>query len=81
MARLSPTDEPAVYTGGVLGLFAAVVVLAAQFGWIHWSPSQTVAVAAVATIVLPWVQGLITRQWVRPVWHSVPKTKADRSSE
>lgn len=73
LARLNPVDEPALFTGGALGLFAAIVTVAAAFGWIHWSAAQLTAVSGVAVIVLPVVQGLITRQFVRPVARSVPK--------
>lgn len=69
---LNPADEPAVYTGGVLGVFAAGVTVASAFGWIHWSAEQQVAVASLAVIVLPVLQGLITRQFVRPRARSVP---------
>lgn len=73
LARLNPVDEPAVFTGGAMGLFAALVTVAAAFGWIHWSGAQLTAVLGVAVIVVPVMQGLITRQFVRPVARSVPK--------
>lgn len=68
----TPADEPAVYTGGAMALFAAAVTAATAFGLIHWTPEQQVAAAGVAIIVLPALQGLITRQWVRPAGKSIP---------
>jgi hypothetical protein len=64
--------EPAVVTGGVMGGVAAVVTLLTEFGVIHLSAEQAAAVAAVAVVVLPILQGLVTRQWVRPAALSRP---------
>lgn len=77
MARgMGPADEPAVYTGGVIAGFSALVTLLSAFGVIRLSTEQMAALAAFAVIVLPWLQGLITRQWVRPVAHSLPKRES-----
>lgn len=58
--------EPAAVTGGLMALFAAVISAAHAFDWIDWSPEQSGSVAAIAVIVLPVIQGLITRRYVRP---------------
>jgi hypothetical protein len=64
--------EPAVTTGVLVTLFSAVISAAHAFDWIDWSPEESGAVAAVAVIILPVIQGLITRRWVRPAALSVP---------
>lgn len=72
-ANLSLMDrEPAVATAGLVAAFAALVTCAHAFHWIDWSPEQSGSVAGVAVIILPVIQGLITRRWVRPVALSVP---------
>lgn len=64
--------EPALVTGGAMALFAALVTVCHAFDFIDWSPEQSGAVAAVAVIILPAVQGWITRRYVRPVKTSIP---------
>lgn len=64
--------EPAVTTGALMAAFAALVTCAHAFHWVDWSPEQSGSVAGAAVIILPFIQGLITRRWVRPAVLSVP---------
>lgn len=74
-----PADEPAVYTGAAMALFAATIAAASAFGLIDWTPEQQAAAAGLAIIVLPALQGLITRQWVRPAGKSIPVAQSPSS--
>lgn len=75
MANSLMDREPAAVTAGLMSLFAAVVTMAHAYGWIDWTPEQSGSVAAVMVIVLPVVQGMITRRYVRPVARSVPRPR------
>ena len=66
MSLPKPADEPAVYTGAAMALFAATIAAATAFDLINWTDEQAAAAAGLAMIVLPALQGLITRQWVTP---------------
>ena len=59
--------EPALVTGGVMALFTAVITAGHAFHWIDWTPEQTGSVAALALIILPPIQALITRRYVTPI--------------
>ena len=70
---MSLTDrEPALVTGGLVSLFAALLTAMHAFRWIDWSPEQSGAVAAVAVIILPPIQAMITRRYVTPVARVAP---------
>jgi hypothetical protein len=64
--------EPAVVTGGIMGAFGALVTVLAAFHIVHLDAEQAGALAGLAVIVLPPLQGFITRQFVRPVHLSTP---------
>lgn len=64
--------EPALVTGGAVALFAAFVTACHAFHWIDWTPEQSGSVAALAVIILPPLQGWITRRYVRPAKLSAP---------
>ena len=69
----SLTDrEPALVTGGLVSLFAALVTAAHAFRWIDWTPEQSGSVAALMVIILPPIQAVITRRYVTPVARVTP---------
>ena len=76
MASSLMEREPALVTGGLVALASAVITAAHAFRWIAWTPEQSGAVAAVMVIVLPPLQGWITRRYVRPAARSLPVSPA-----
>ena len=70
------TSEPAVVTGGLMGAFGAFITALNAFDLVTMTADQVAALAGVAVIILPLVQGLVTRRLVRPAKLSISAPSA-----